>query len=111
MSDYKKIANDLTRSLQLSQRPIAISFAAVPPSGVNEFYGVVPAGCSFWQLAAASMFYTAAKDHELCSIGVHTQFGAAIALTSIRAATRATSDERAGLCPSGRSRGHPGRAT
>jgi uncharacterized protein (DUF169 family) len=72
MSDYKKIANDLTRSLQLSQRPIAISLAAVPPSGVNEFNGVVPAGCSFWQLAAASMFYTAAKDHELCSIGVHT---------------------------------------
>ena len=33
MSDYKKIANDLTGSLQLSQRPVAIAFAAVPPAG------------------------------------------------------------------------------
>jgi uncharacterized protein (DUF169 family) len=72
MSDYKKIANGLTGSLQLSQRPIAISFVDVPPSGVHAFNGVVPAGCSFWQLAATSMFYTSAKDHELCSIGIHT---------------------------------------
>jgi uncharacterized protein (DUF169 family) len=72
MSNYKKIADDLTRSLQLTQRPIAISFADVPPPGVHAFNGVVPAGCSFWQLAATSTFYTSAKDHELCSIGLHT---------------------------------------
>ena len=51
MSNYKKIADGLTNSLQLSQRPIAMSFTNVPPSGVHAFNGVVPAGCSFWQLA------------------------------------------------------------
>jgi uncharacterized protein (DUF169 family) len=72
MSNYKKLADNLTGSLQLTQRPIAIAFSDVPPPGVHAFNGVVPAGCSFWQLAAISMFYTSAKDHELCSIGVHT---------------------------------------
>jgi len=72
MSDYKKLAEDLANSLELTQPAIAISFADVPPSGVSPFTGVVPAGCSFWQLAAARMFFTSATDHELCSIGVHT---------------------------------------
>lgn len=72
MSDYKRIAHDLASSLELSQPPIAISFSDVPPAGVHAFNGVVPAGCSFWQLAATSMFFTSTKDHELCSIGVHT---------------------------------------
>jgi uncharacterized protein (DUF169 family) len=72
MSDYKKIADDVTRSLQLSQPPIALSFAHVSPSGIRPFNDVVPAGCSFWQLAATSTFYTSAKDHELCSIGIYT---------------------------------------
>jgi hypothetical protein len=111
MSNYKKIAEDLTRSLQLSQRPIAIAFAYVPPVGVHAFNGVVPAGCSFWQLAAASMFYTSAKDHELCSIGIHTHHLAQPSpRIPIRAAGCPTSDERPGLCPSGRGRGHPGGA-
>jgi uncharacterized protein (DUF169 family) len=72
MNDYKKIAEDLASVLDLSQRPVGISFSDVPPAGVHEFNGVVPAGCSFWQLATSNMFCTSAKDHELCSIGVHT---------------------------------------
>ncbi len=72
MNDYKKIAHDLASSLELSQRPIAIALSDVPPAGVHAFNGVVPAGCSFWQLAATSTFFTSTKDHELCSIGVHT---------------------------------------
>src|SRR5688572_32606806 len=100
MSNYKKIADGLTSSLQLSRPPIAISFTNVPPSGVHAFNGLVPAGCSFWQLAAASMFYTSAKDHELCSIGIHTHHLAQPSPPhTIRAAGRATSDERPGLCP------------
>jgi uncharacterized protein (DUF169 family) len=56
----------------LPQPPIALAFTDVPPAGVRAFNGVVPAGCSFWQLAATQMFFTSTKDHELCSIGVHT---------------------------------------
>lgn len=72
MSDYQKIASDLANSLELSQPPVAISFSNIAPPDVHAFNGVVPAGCSFWQLAATSMFYTSAMDHELCSIGLHT---------------------------------------
>jgi hypothetical protein len=35
MRTYEKIANDLTRSLHLSQLPVAISLADVPPAGVD----------------------------------------------------------------------------
>src|SRR6266566_1105711 len=61
MSNYRKMADDLMHFLDLSLPPIAISFS-----------GVVPAGCVFWQLAATRTFVTTTKDHELCSIGVHT---------------------------------------
>jgi uncharacterized protein (DUF169 family) len=72
MSEYQKLAADLMTSLALHQPPIALSFADAPPPNVMPFTGVVPAGCSFWQQAATKMFYTSTKDHELCSIGVHT---------------------------------------
>ena len=72
MSDYQKIASDLTNSLELSQPPIAVSLCDTPPAGIPSFEGIVPAGCSFWQLAATRMFFTSTKDHELCSIGIHT---------------------------------------
>ena len=72
MSNYRKWADDLMHFLNLSLPPIAISFSDCIPAGVTTFDGVVPAGCVFWQLAATRTFVTSAKDHELCSIGVHT---------------------------------------
>ena len=72
MSNYRKWADDLMHFLDLSLPPIAISFSDRIPAGVTSFDGVVPAGCVFWQLAATRTFVTTTKDHELCSIGVHT---------------------------------------
>jgi uncharacterized protein (DUF169 family) len=72
MSNYRKLADDLMHFLDLSLPPIAISFSEYIPTGVTPFNGVVPAGCVFWQLAATRTFVTSTKDHELCSIGVHT---------------------------------------
>ena len=72
MSNYRKMADDLMHFLDLSLPPIAISFSDRIPAGVPSFDGVVPAGCVFWQLAATRTFVTSTKDHELCSIGVHT---------------------------------------
>ena len=72
MSNYRKMADDLMHFLDLSLPPIAISFSDRIPAGVTSFDGVVPAGCVFWQLAATRTFVTTTKDHELCSIGVHT---------------------------------------
>ncbi len=72
MSNYRKLADDLMHFLDLPLPPIAISFSEFIPTGVTPFNGVVPAGCVFWQLAATRTFATSTKDHELCSIGVHT---------------------------------------
>lgn len=72
MSAYQQQSQQLMNSLGLSQQPIAISFCDELPGDIEAFDGVVPAGCSFWQLAATRTFATSASDHELCSIGVHT---------------------------------------
>lgn len=72
MSRYRRRADQLTASLAVAVPPIAIAFSDVVPSGVPSYDGVVPAGCVFWQEAASRTFATSAKDHELCSIGVHT---------------------------------------
>ena len=65
-------ADRLTEALNLSLPPIAIAFPDAVPDGVPEFEGTVPAGCVFWQEAAARTFATTAGHHALCSIGIHT---------------------------------------
>lgn len=72
MSDYQRQANQLMTSLELSLPPIAVAFCDVVPPNVPSYDGVAPAGCVFWQEAATQTFATSSKDHELCSIGVHT---------------------------------------
>lgn len=66
------LARELTASLRLSQPPVAVCFADSVPQGVNVHSGPVPAGCRFWQEAAASVFATVSADHDLCSIGIYT---------------------------------------
>lgn len=68
----KQIAETLTSALTLTQPPVAISVVDAPPAGVPMFAGRVPAGCRFWQEAAARTFVTAPKDHDLCAIGTFT---------------------------------------
>lgn len=68
----RKLSEQLTSALELTLAPVAISFPADAPAGVARFEGVVPAGCVFWQHATQRVFVTTAKDHALCSIGVHT---------------------------------------
>jgi uncharacterized protein (DUF169 family) len=72
MSDHRKLAGNLTNSLELALPPVAVAFSDDVPSGVAPFDGAVPAGCTFWEKAAARVFATSAADHELCAIGVHT---------------------------------------
>lgn len=72
MSNYQREASQLMTSLELSLPPIAAAFCDVVPNGVRHFDGVVPAGCAFWQKATTHTFAASAKDHELCSIGLHT---------------------------------------
>ena len=73
MSDTRRgQAMQLLKSLELPLPPVAVALCDVVPDNVPTFEGVVPAGCSFWERAASQTFVTAARDHELCSIGIHT---------------------------------------
>jgi uncharacterized protein (DUF169 family) len=72
MSNNAKLAQDLISSLELALPPVAVSITDVAPPNIPCYDGVVPAGCVFWQQAATRTFVTSAKDHALCSIGVHT---------------------------------------
>jgi uncharacterized protein (DUF169 family) len=65
-------AATLTECLELAQTPIAVCFTDSLPAGVRLFEGRVPAGCRFWQEAARSVFATAPRDHDLCSLGTYT---------------------------------------
>ena len=65
-------AEQLTAALNLSLPPIAVAFPDAVPESVPEFDGTVPAGCVFWEEAAARTFATSAAHHALCSIGIHT---------------------------------------
>ncbi len=72
MSNYQEQAARLMTSLDLSLQPVAVAFCDVVPNSVSKFDEVVPAGCAFWQEAATRTFVTSAKDHQWCSIGIHT---------------------------------------
>jgi uncharacterized protein (DUF169 family) len=72
MSEFQPQARLLATSLDLSLQPVAIAFCDLPPDQLSMFDGTVPAGCVFWQEAATRTFVTSAKDHALCSIGIHT---------------------------------------
>ncbi len=70
--NYPLISKMLSESLALRQTPVAVRFTDSIPVGIDAFTGRVPAGCRFWQEAATQPFATAAADHNLCAIGVHT---------------------------------------
>lgn len=70
--NYRNLAEVLNNSLGLSLPPIAVAFCDEIPPGVAPFDGVAPAGCAFWEKAAARAFATSAQDHALCAIGMHT---------------------------------------
>lgn len=73
MSTCETQSQQLMTGLDLPIQPTSITFSDTLSDGLPEFEGMVPAGCSFWQEATRRSFATSAQDHELCSIGVHTQ--------------------------------------
>jgi uncharacterized protein (DUF169 family) len=80
-ADWSELAGRLTDALELAVPPIAITFAADAPDGVEPFAapmpealpdgrtGRVPAGCVFWVRAIDGTFSTVAEDHGNCSVG------------------------------------------
>lgn len=71
-SSYAKLAELLAASLNLSQPPVAVCFADSLPASIPLHAGRAPAGCRFWEDAAAGAFATSSADHSFCAIGVYT---------------------------------------
>ena len=83
-TDWAALAADLTAALHPSAPPIAITFSAQRPDGVDAFdapiaepsadgrTGRVPAGCVFWMRSVDRTFSTVAEDHANCSVGSWT---------------------------------------
>jgi uncharacterized protein (DUF169 family) len=81
VTDWRRLAGDLTEALNLGTPPIAITFDDERPPGVAAFEGPmppatddgrtgrVPAGCVFWTHAVDRTFSTIAEDHANCSVG------------------------------------------
>ncbi len=80
-TDWKSLAEELSRSLHPTAPPIAITFSQQIPSSVDRFdapmappsadgrTGRVPAGCVFWMRAVDRTFATVPEDHANCSVG------------------------------------------
>lgn len=72
MENYAEIAEALAANLKLSQPPVAVCFADQLLASIPMHTGRAPAGCRFWEDAAAGAFATSSADHSLCAIGVYT---------------------------------------
>lgn len=79
--NWTALSVELDTLLKLQSSPLAITFSAEVPDGVNAFdspmpeptadgrTGRVPAGCVFWIEAGARTFTTEPADHANCSVG------------------------------------------
>lgn len=72
MTGRMTASEQLQQSLGLGLPPIAVCLTDDVPASVPTVTEVVAAGCAFWERAAGGAFATSAKDHALCSIGIHT---------------------------------------
>ena len=63
------IAEEMTRTLELTDPPVQISYLDEPPAGVPEHPGGVPSVCTFFAEGRARPFYASVKTHEDCEIG------------------------------------------
>lgn len=80
-TDWAELAGRLSSALHLETAPVALSFSAERPEGVEPFdapmsepaedgrKGRVSAGCVFWGKASTRAFSTIAEDHGNCSVG------------------------------------------
>jgi uncharacterized protein (DUF169 family) len=73
MSNWKEIEKKFQSKLPGLRRPIAVTYLDAVPSGVKQFSGTVPSGCSFWRFASeGGAFYTLPGDHFNCAVGAYT---------------------------------------
>jgi uncharacterized protein (DUF169 family) len=83
-TNWKKLASEISRLLNLKLSPIAITFSDAVPKQIPSFEGAmpeptadgrtgkVPAGCVFWRKSVERTFTTVPEDHGNCSVGCYT---------------------------------------
>lgn len=67
--DYRALASELSRHLELAHAPIQISYLEQAPAGVREHPGGVPSVCTFFSEGAREPFYAGLPAHEDCEVG------------------------------------------
>src|ERR1700689_4082828 len=73
MPDYKSLEKQFQQILNLSRRPVAVTFRDEVPATVEKFSGTEPSGCSFWRRAAGGRtLSTVPSDHYNCPVGSYT---------------------------------------
>ena len=96
--DARTAGRRMTELLNLTSRPVAVTFTATAPAGVPRVAKAGPAGCAYWKQAAeGAVFYTEAADHYNCPVG-----GRARQIMLVAEAARA-----AGIAGDGAAMGRP----
>ncbi|HYR84374.1 MAG TPA: DUF169 domain-containing protein [Terriglobia bacterium] len=73
MSKWHELERRFTERLNLTRRPVGVTFLDAEPTDIGRFSGTEPAGCGFWRRAAqGDAFYTVPADHYNCPIGSYT---------------------------------------
>src|SRR5271155_2175311 len=71
--NFEELEQRIGATVQLSRRPVAVSFLDAIHASVKKFDGSEPSSCSFWRLAAAGrVFYTLPENHFNCAVGAYT---------------------------------------
>jgi uncharacterized protein (DUF169 family) len=71
--DWTSLEESISKAVKLARRPVAVAFLDASPTGVEQFAGSEPSGCSFWRLAAEGrVFYTLPENHFNCAVGAYT---------------------------------------
>jgi uncharacterized protein (DUF169 family) len=72
-SSWHALEQRISNAVKLAQRPVAVAFLDAAPSGLQQFRGTEPSGCSFWRIASAgNSFFTVPESHFNCAVGAYT---------------------------------------
>lgn len=68
-TNWKALADHLTKELDLDLPPVQLSYLDEPPRGVAEHPGGVPSVCTFFAEGKDRTFYAGTRAHESCEVG------------------------------------------
>ena len=72
-TNWNELEQKIGAAVKFARRPVAVTFLDSAPTGVTQFSGTEPSGCSFWRLAAGGKtFYTVPENHFNCAVGAYT---------------------------------------